>query len=121
MFAVTTPDASHVTITEDGEMVPRTNASDGEANTERASRQHLSFVTLSSPSSLEPFLAQLGPKWGPLRQTVGPAARVQGGIHLQIDGFVFWLGSDWIIRVGNVTQAGVAGPRGIVLEVNCEG
>lgn len=80
------------------------------------------FVTLRPASGLEQLLSQTKAKWVPIRQTSsGSNMRAQpiaGGQQLTIDGHIFAIGTDWLVRIGNVILAsGVV--KGMLLEVNC--
>lgn len=75
------------------------------------------FLTLNPPGALEQLLAHLRARWVPVRQTV-PGASQRGqptGQQLVIEGKIFSIGSDWIVRVGNVILSGGA-VKGILLE-----
>lgn len=74
------------------------------------------FLTLRPPSALEQLLHQLRAHWIPVRQTAPGAQRSQGGQQLSVEGFVFAIGNDWLVRVGNVVLAGGA-VKGMLLEV----
>lgn len=80
---------------------------------------HYTFVTIRPLNSLELLLLQLRSRWTHARQ----AAQAQrGGLGkqtgqpLSIEGTVFALGKDWIVRVGNVNVSG--GMKGMLLEVS---
>ncbi|KAH8105832.1 hypothetical protein BXZ70DRAFT_1004139 [Cristinia sonorae] len=80
------------------------------------------FLTLSPPGALEQLLGQLKARWVPVRQPGGSTAgsqpsRSQGtaGQQLTIDGHVFAIGNDWLVRAGNVILAGGA-VKGMFLE-----
>jgi len=76
------------------------------------------FLTLKPPGSLEQLLAQIKARWLSTRQTTSstnPRAQT-GGPQLTIDGHTFAIGSDWLVRIGNVTLAGGA-VKGMLLEV----
>ena len=79
------------------------------------------FVTLRPAMGLEQLLAQTKARWVPVRQTSsGNAMRTQpltGGQQLTVDGHIFGIGTDWLVRIGNVTLAsGVV--KGMLLEVS---
>lgn len=82
------------------------------------------FVTVSSPQNIASMLLQISGRWSTSRQGAssnGEGGKAGGGGgHLLIDGFVFSIGKDWIVRVAKVTQAGGAGllVKGIVIEVS---
>ncbi|KAK0487001.1 hypothetical protein EDD18DRAFT_1192791 [Armillaria luteobubalina] len=75
------------------------------------------FLTLSPPGALEHLLAQLKARWVSVRQsTANIAPRNQAaGPQLLIDGHVFSIGTDWIVRIGNVVLSGGA-VKGMLLE-----
>ncbi|KAK0468396.1 uncharacterized protein EV420DRAFT_1504257 [Desarmillaria tabescens] len=75
------------------------------------------FLTLSPPGALEHLLAQLKARWVSVRQsTANTAPRTQAaGPQLLIDGHVFSIGTDWIVRIGNVLLSGGA-VKGMLLE-----
>ncbi|KAH9849756.1 hypothetical protein C2E23DRAFT_877980 [Lenzites betulinus] len=96
------------------------------------------FPTLSPPGALEQMLAQLRARWVSVRQTGGGAAasaqlvassgsgtgvagggasqKSQGtGQQLTVEGNVYAIGTDWLVRAGNVMQAGGA-VKGMFLE-----
>ncbi|KIY49221.1 hypothetical protein FISHEDRAFT_41103, partial [Fistulina hepatica ATCC 64428] len=74
------------------------------------------FVTLSPPNALEQLMAQLKARWVPVRQASGSTnPRAQGGNQLTIDGFLFSIGTDWLVRVGNVVLPG-GSIKGMLLE-----
>jgi len=72
------------------------------------------FLTLSPPGALDQLLTQLRARWVPVRQ--GTGMKGQGtGQQLTIDGSIYAIGTDWIVRAGNVILAGGA-VKGILLE-----
>ena len=67
------------------------------------------YITLSPPGALEQLLSHLRARWGSVRgQTTGP--------QLTIEGSIFSIGTDWIVRVGNVKMS-TGSVKGILLEV----
>ena len=94
------------------------------------------FPTLSPPLALEQLLAQLRARWTPARMTRagqaastvasgsggqpggGAAGGVQGGTgpQLVVEGHVYAIGSDWLVRAGNVMLSGGA-VKGMLVEV----
>lgn len=77
------------------------------------------FLTVSPLGNLEQLLAQLRARWVPVRQTTNMAQRGQGLTqHLTIEGKVFAIGNDWLVRTGNVVLTGGA-VKGMLLEVRC--
>lgn len=79
------------------------------------------FLTLRPPGALEQLLAQLKARWVSVRQSGSSSAPQRGktsGQQLLIEGHIFAIGNDWLVRVGNVTLAGGA-VKGMLLEVNC--
>ncbi|KAI0921110.1 hypothetical protein AcW2_006193 [Taiwanofungus camphoratus] len=75
------------------------------------------FMTLSPPGSFEQLLSQLRARWISTRQS-GASSRGQKGQgtgqQLLIEGQVFSIGSDWLVRAGNVILAGSA--KGMLIE-----
>lgn len=79
------------------------------------------FVIIKPPESLELLLQQLKAKWTPVRQSVGTGGNKQGVGQTQvtIDGAIFSIGADWIVRAGNIMIAGGV-TRGMLLEVKAQ-
>jgi len=77
------------------------------------------FLTLRPPGALEQLMAQMKARWVSVRQATAASAR--GGPapsqQITIDGQVFSIGDDWIVRIGNVALAGGA-IKGMLLEVS---
>ncbi|KAF8897560.1 hypothetical protein BD779DRAFT_387584 [Infundibulicybe gibba] len=75
------------------------------------------FLTLKPPGALEQLLSQLKARWVSVRQSgSNPPQRGQTtGHQLSIDGQIFAIGNDWLVRVGNVMLAGGA-VKGMLLE-----
>ncbi|KAL7285313.1 hypothetical protein ACG7TL_000408 [Trametes sanguinea] len=77
------------------------------------------FPTLSPPGALEQLLAQLRARWVSVRQTGSSSAtgqKAQGtGQMLTVEGHVYSIGTDWLVRAGNVLLAGGA-VKGMFLE-----
>jgi len=67
---------------------------------------------------MEQLLAQLRARWISVRQTASSAPQrgQSTGQQLNIDGNIFAIGNDWLVRVGNVILAGGA-VKGMLLEV----
>lgn len=76
------------------------------------------FLTLKPPGALEQVLSQLKARWIPVRQS--SASSLQRGQttsqQLSVEGHIFAIGNDWLVRVGNVILAGGA-VKGMLLEV----
>jgi len=69
--------------------------------------RRFSFVTIRPPESLELLLHQLQSKWVPVRQSSTTAgAKPSGAAQVTIDGVVFSIGTDWVVRAGNIVIAG---------------
>ena len=81
------------------------------------------FLTIRPSEALDLLLTQLRAQWVPVRQTTSPqrgqASALQGQ-QLIIDGHIFAIGNEWLVRVGNVILAGGA-VRGMLLEVGTNG
>jgi hypothetical protein len=76
------------------------------------------FLTLRPPGALEQLLSQLKARWIPVRQSsTASSQRGQASSQqLTVEGHVFAIGNDWLVRVGNVILAGGA-VKGMLLEV----
>ncbi|THH15503.1 hypothetical protein EW146_g4981 [Bondarzewia mesenterica] len=76
------------------------------------------FLTLSPPGALEQLLTLLRARWISTRQSAPGASqsRQVSAQQVVIDGNIFAIGSDWIVRAGNVILAGGT-VKGILLEV----
>ena len=75
------------------------------------------FLTLSPPGALEQLLSLLRARWISTKQAGGNAAQYkQGAAQLTVEGHVYAIGTDWIVRAGNVILAGGA-VKGMLLEV----
>lgn len=76
------------------------------------------FLTLNPPGALEQLLSQLRARWVPVRQS-GAAGAPQmsylSGQQLSVDGLVYHIGTDFIVRAGNVILAGGA-VKGMLIE-----
>ncbi|VDC07282.1 unnamed protein product [Peniophora sp. CBMAI 1063] len=88
----------------------------GRANRDPPPHYRHTFLTLSPPGALELLLGQLRARWMTTKQAVaqGQAARGPNAQQLVVDGLVWAIGTDWIVRAGNVVLNGV--PRGMLLE-----
>ncbi|EIN10652.1 hypothetical protein PUNSTDRAFT_63660 [Punctularia strigosozonata HHB-11173 SS5] len=79
------------------------------------------FVTLSPPGALEELIDQLGAHWKPVRQSGAPpnrnqpAQRVAQGQQVTVEGAIYKIGTDWLVRAGHVILAGGA-LKGMLLE-----
>lgn len=73
-------------------------------------------VTISPPGALEQLLTQLNARWTPVRHSQGTGP---GGAHrtVTVEGSIFKVGVDFLIRVGNVRLAS-GEVKGMFLEVN---
>lgn len=76
------------------------------------------FLTLRPPGALEQLLALLRARWISTRQSAPGASqnRKPPGPQLIIEGHIFAIGNDWIVRAGNVVLAGGT-IKGMILEV----
>ena len=83
-----------------------------------AAHYRSTFLTLRPPGALEQLLAQLRARWTSVRQSAPSSQKSQqtNGQQLLVDGNIFAIGSDWLVRVGNVFVAGGA-VKGMLLEV----
>jgi hypothetical protein len=86
-----------------------------------ATHYRTTFLTLSPPGALDHLLTQLKARWVSVRQSSSAPARAPGqaagGPQLTIEGSIFSIGNDWLVRVGNVIMAGGA-VKGMLLEVS---
>ncbi|KIK06680.1 hypothetical protein K443DRAFT_129622 [Laccaria amethystina LaAM-08-1] len=74
------------------------------------------FLTIRPPGALEQLLTQLKARWAAVRQSSsGPQRGQTTGQQLFIEGHIFAIGTDWLVRVGNVVLAGGA-VKGMLLE-----
>lgn len=75
------------------------------------------FLSLSPPNALEQLLSQLKARWVPVRQSNVPSRGQNpvAGQQLSVEGAVFAIGTDWLVRVGNVILTGGA-IKGMLLE-----
>ena len=85
---------------------------------EEPSHYRMTFVATSPPGALESLLTQLGSRWVPTRQpsTSTRASSTSPGNHLSIEGSIFSIGTDWLVRAGNVILTGGT-VKGMLLEV----
>lgn len=77
------------------------------------------FLTLKPPGALEQLLEQIKARWVSVRSTstnIGQRSFVGGGQQLTIEGHIFAIGTDWLVRIGNVVLAG-GQVKGMLLEV----
>jgi len=78
------------------------------------------YITATPPQSFDLLLTQLRAQWQSTRQSGGPGkANIPtiGGPQLVIEGNIFAIGTDWIVRAGNVIQVLGGNVKGMVLEV----
>jgi len=87
---------------------------------QQITHRRTSYVVIRPPESLDLLLNQLQAKWVPSRQSssnlTSKSQGIIGGPHVTIEGLVFSVGTDWIIRAGNIMLAGGT-TRGMLLEV----
>lgn len=76
------------------------------------------FLTLKPPGALEQLLSQLKARWIPVRQSSSSSSQrgQASSQQLTVEGHVFAIGNDWLVRVGNVILTGGA-VKGMLLEV----
>ncbi len=75
------------------------------------------FLTLSPPGALEQLLSLLRARWLSTKQSTGNAAQYkQTAAQLTVEGIVYAIGTDWIVRAGNVILA-TGAVKGMLLEV----
>lgn len=77
------------------------------------------LTTVTPLSALEQLIAQWSNRWSPTRQQSSNSRNQSNtsGNLLTVDGNVFSIGSDWLVRIGNVILAGGA-VKGMLLEVS---
>ncbi|KAI0303885.1 hypothetical protein BC826DRAFT_980186 [Russula brevipes] len=74
------------------------------------------FLTLSPPGALEQLLSLLRARWISTKQSAGSAAQHrQTAPQLIVEGNVYAIGTDWIVRAGNVILA-TGAVKGMLLE-----
>ncbi|GJJ07474.1 hypothetical protein Clacol_001676 [Clathrus columnatus] len=76
------------------------------------------YITVHPPQSLDMLLAQIRAPWKSARQASGQSTGLnptQVPIQLSIEGSVFSIGTDWLVRAGNVFLAGGT-VRGMLIE-----
>ncbi|KAH7887715.1 hypothetical protein F5I97DRAFT_1862253 [Phlebopus sp. FC_14] len=75
------------------------------------------FLTVRPPGALEQLLSQLKARWIPVRQSSSSSSQRSqvSAQQLAVEGHVFSIGNDWLVRVGNVILAGGA-VKGMLLE-----
>lgn len=106
MWSINMADVAFVLI-EDATMVSRAEqaaAAEGSANAERPPHYRNTLVTVTPPNSLEQLLNQTKAPW---TRTTQPL--------IVIDGAIFTVGTDWVIRAGNVVMPGGL-VKGLLLE-----
>lgn len=92
-------------------------------NAIRVPHHRNSYITVQPSGALEQLLGQLRARWTSTRSSanvnVGVSQRgaQQSGNQLTIEGFVFGIGSDWLVRVGNVILGSGGTVKGMLLEV----
>jgi hypothetical protein len=76
------------------------------------------FLTLSPPGALEQLLSLLRARWiSTKQQSTGSAAQYkQTAAQLAVEGNIYAIGTDWIVRAGNVILA-TGAVKGMLLEV----
>ncbi|KAF8205014.1 hypothetical protein BJ912DRAFT_940012 [Pholiota molesta] len=73
------------------------------------------FLTIKPPGALEQLLTQIKARWISVRQPSSNQRSQTSGQQLIIDGQTFAIGTDWLVRIGNVILAGGA-VKGMLLE-----
>ena len=94
------------------------HASQSETAIVEPSHYRNTFLTLSPPGALEQLLSLLRARWISTKQSAGNTAQYkQTAAQLTVEGNIYAIGTDWIIRAGNVMLA-TGAVKGILLEVN---
>ncbi len=76
------------------------------------------FLTLSPPGALEQLLSLLRARWISTKQSPGNVTQYkQTAAQLTVEGNVYSIGTDWIVRAGNVILA-TGAVKGMLLEVD---
>jgi len=81
------------------------------------SHYRTTFLTLRPPGALEQLLEQIKARWVSVRSTsasAGQRSLLGGGQQLTIEGHIFAIGTDWLVRIGNVLAGGQV--KGMLLE-----
>ncbi|KAI9513204.1 hypothetical protein F5148DRAFT_1156946 [Russula earlei] len=74
------------------------------------------FLTLSPAGALEQLLTLLRARWISTKQSAGSAAQYkQTAAQLTVEGNIYAIGTDWIVRAGNVILA-TGAVKGMLLE-----
>jgi len=74
------------------------------------------FLTLSPPGALEQLLTLLRARWISTKQSAGSTTQYkQTAAQLTVEGNVYAIGTDWIVRAGNVILA-TGAVKGMLLE-----
>jgi hypothetical protein len=75
------------------------------------------FLTLSPPGALDQLLSLLRARWISTKQSAVDAPQYKPTApQLTVDGNVYSIGTDWIVRAGNVILA-TGAVKGMLLEV----
>ena len=78
------------------------------------------FLTLSPPGALEQLLSLLRARWISTKQSAVNATQYkQTAAQLTVEGNIYSIGTDWIVRAGNVILA-TGAVKGMLLEVRCQ-
>jgi len=92
-------------------------ASSQNTQTQEPTHYRTTFLTLRPPGALEQLMVQIRARWVSVRQSTSVALQrgQTAGQQLLIEGNVFAIGTDWLVRAGNVILAGGA-VKGMLLE-----
>lgn len=94
------------------------HASQSETAIVEPSHYRNTFLTLSPPGALEQLLSLLRARWISTKQSAGNTAQYkQTAAQLIVEGNIYAIGTDWIVRAGNVILA-TGAVKGILLEVD---
>lgn len=75
------------------------------------------LMTVSPPGALEQLIAQLRARWLPVRGAPTGSQKSQNAAQqVTVDGLIYSIGNDWLIRFGHVILAGGA-VKGMLIEV----
>lgn len=89
-------------------------------NNSVAAHPRISFVTIASFDSLGPMLSMIAGNWTASRtnaaiQNNRAGLAVNNQTQLGLDGFVYSIGTDWVVRIGTVRHG--QAPKGVFIEV----
>ncbi|KAF4575056.1 Mediator of RNA polymerase II transcription subunit 20 [Pleurotus pulmonarius] len=93
-------------------------ANSGDTFLQSCTHYRTTLVTVRPPMALEQLISQLKSRWVPARQSTSGAAQrnqAMSSQQLTIEGMVFAIGTDWLVRVGNVMLS-TREMKGLIIE-----